>query len=276
MKLQQIELDFIERFTSIVIPALEKEAEIISQSYFNQDFESNIKLGSDPRDHLDVVTRLDNEVEERIYNLLHKYFPSLGFNLEEHKSWQSQSSEFNCYLDPVDGTKYFAKQVPLFSTQVGLSFKGEPVLGLVINPLTKEIYFGSELTPSQRNGKAIRISETKDLSDAMLNIGIVPYRPNWDKEKDWIFSRLLLLENNAYRIRKIGSSALILSWVAQGSLDGALYLVADPDYDTMAGQALVKYAGGRAQKISIPGIEEPRLLCTNSSLFEQIKELLLS
>jgi len=276
MKLQQPELDFIAKFTSIVIPALKDEAEIIARSYYEHDFEPEIKLGSDPRDHLDLVTRLDNEVEERMYKLLHKNFSSLGFNLEEHKSWQNQSSEFNCYLDPVDGTKYFAKQVPLFSTQLGLSFKGEPVLGLVINPLTKEIYFGSDLTPSQRNGKEISVSKQTNLKDAMLNVGIVPYRPNWDQEKDWIFSKLLLLENSTYRIRKIGSSALILSWVAQGSFDGALYLVDDPDYDTMAGQALVKYAGGKAEKINIPNINKPRLVCANSSLFEQIKGLLLS
>lgn len=276
MKFQKIDLDFIENFTNIVIPALKAEADIIAHSYFSHDFDPEIKLGSDPRDHLDVVTRLDKEVEERMYNLLHKKFPSMGFNLEEHKTWDSQSSEFNCYLDPVDGTKYFAKQVPLFSTQVGLSFKGEPVLGLVINPLTKELYFGSELSPSQRNGKKIMVSKTDILRNAMLNIGIVPYRPNWDEEKDWVFSKLLLLENSTYRIRKIGSSALVLSWVAQGSLDGAIYLVADPDYDTMAGQALVKYAGGKVEKIVIPNINEPRLLCTNPLLSEQIKELILS
>jgi myo-inositol-1(or 4)-monophosphatase len=276
MELTQTERNFIEKFTHLVVPALESEAEIIARSYFEQDFSPEIKLGDDPRDHLDLVTRLDKEVEERMYDLLHKNFPALGFSLEEHKSWQKHSPEFNCFLDPVDGTKYFAKQVPLFSTQVGLSFKGEPVFGLVINPLTKEIYMGSELIPSQRNGRKISVSKINNLSEAMLNVGIVPYRPNWDQEKEWIFSKLLKLENNTYRVRKIGSSALILSWVAQGALDGALYLVADPDYDTIAGQALVKYAGGKAEKVEIPGIKQPRLICSNSALFDQIRDLLLS
>jgi myo-inositol-1(or 4)-monophosphatase len=275
MNLSVSEQKLLNDFTAFLVPMLQDEAEVIAKSYQDQDFQVEKKPGKDLRDQLDVVTRLDREVEVRLYEKLHKQFPELGFDVEEHKEYKL-NKDFTCYIDPVDGTKYFARQIPLFSTQVALSFKGEPILGMVINPLTKETYFGSELQPSQRNGNTIAVSSESELNNAYINAGIVPFRPNWDLEKDWIYKKLLTLEEKVYRVRKIGSSALLLSWVAQGGFDAAVFLVADPLYDTMAGQALIKYAGGRAENISIPALLEPRLICSNKHLFPKLEELLLS
>lgn len=275
MNLSSKEVDFLQKLGKEIKNILLEEAPKIAKSYYDNDFQIDQKIGKDKRDYLDMVTEIDKSVEEVIFTRLRDKFPELGFEMEEHKEWEIPGKDFTCFIDPIDGTKYFANHIPIFSSQIGILYKGEPILGACMNPLTNELYFGSELENTNRNGIELKVSIKDKLDESIINIGIVPYRPNWDVQKDWVFDKLNDFERACYRIRQIGSSALVLSWVAQGGIDASVYLVNDPDYDTVAGRALIKYAGGKTEKIFIPQINDTRLICSNFTLFDEIKDLIL-
>ena len=275
MELTKEETFFLQKVGNEIKSILKNEAPKIAKSYYENNFLIDQKIGKDKRDYLDMVTEIDKSVEEVVFHQLHEKFPELGFEMEEHKEWEIPNKDFMCFIDPIDGTKYFANHIPIFSSQIGILFKGEPILGACMNPITNELYFGSEIEKTNRDGIELKVSMKNKLEETIINIGIVPFRPNWDDQKDWVFKKLDDFEKACYRIRQIGSSALVLSWVAQGGLDASVYLVNDPDYDTVAGRALIKYAGGKTEKVFIPKVNDTRLICSNNSLFEEIKRLLL-
>lgn len=276
MKLTEIEKSFIQELSNEIKNILKESSLYIAKKYYDEDFESHYKIKEDKRDYLDVVTNIDKEVEERIYNALKNKFPQLGFDMEEKKEMNISGKDFTCYIDPIDGTKYFSKHIPLFSTMLGVKYKDEPILGAVYNPLTNENFFGSILEKTNRNGKFVSVSNKSKLSESIINTNTTPYIFNWDDYKEWLYEKVKLFQKSFFRIRSIGSSGLVLSWVSQGGLDACVYLSNSPDYDTVAGRSLVKYAGGKSEFVFIPKINDTRLICSNPYLFDNIVELLLS
>ncbi len=227
---------------------------------------------------VDIVTALDGQVERVIYDRLSVKFPELGFDLEEHTDLNDSKKEYICLVDPIDGTKYFAKSVPLFGMSVGIIRGTEPVLGVVYNPLSDQMYAGAEGIPSTLNGKPIKVSDTTDLEKAMISLDVATRKENWETDKDWMNKKITEFNLKVGRIRLLGQGALSCAWVASGGLDGfvSIWGHGSKPFDIAAGKALIKYAGGKVVDLKVPEVEQPRFVGGNSTLVDKICEILLN
>jgi myo-inositol-1(or 4)-monophosphatase len=257
-----------------------KEGEFLQKALLSNDA-LNFHLKSNKNKNwsdLDLNTELDEKIEMDIYNKLSKEFPELGFLLEEHEELNNKGKEFTCFIDPIDGSKYFAKKVPFFAISVGVLKGDVPVLGVIYNPISNQLYSAAEGIPTTLNGVEVKVSEETNPQSAMISVDLASHKENWDSEKVWMNEKLAQLINNFGKVRLFGNGALSCAWSATGGLDAfvSLWGHGSKPFDIMAGKALIKYAGGKTIDLRIPGIKQPRFIGGNEVLVEEISRILLT
>lgn len=228
----------LDQITNLAI----EQGEVLYKGFDKYD-----ELGFETKqDEVDIVTQLDREVEDAFYSTLSQNFPELGFQLEENASINDSTKEYTCFIDPIDGTKYFAKGVPLFSISVGVMRRSEPVLGMVYNPMTKQLYSASEVSPTMLNGIRVKASSKPDLKSSIISADFASHKGRTEHEAEWMKSTLMSLIDECYRVRLLGQGALSCAWTAVGAMDGIISLQghAEKPFDIAAGKALIKYSEG--------------------------------
>lgn len=187
----------------------------------------------------DFVTKVDRWSEAVIVNTIREKFPSHSFLAEE----TLRDKESNCYrwiIDPLDGTTNYIHGFPVFSVSIALEFRGEVILGVVFDPLRDELFHSLKETGSFLNNSRIRVSDITSSDRSLIATGF-PFR------------KKALIDNylDAFRkifsevsdIRRAGSAALDLAYIASGRVDGFFELNLSP-WDIAAGSLLIKEAGG--------------------------------
>ena len=186
----------------------------------------------------DVVTRVDRLVEDFIRGELKRAFPSDTVHGEERGV--SGTAERIWYVDPIDGTLNFTQGIPMYCVSMGFAVAGEMVLGVIYEPNRDELFSGARGAGVKLNGQRVRCSNTQNLGDAVLATGFPPPRDG-DIDNVPIFARVVRKTRN---VRRLGSAAIDLAYVACGRLDGFWEFNLSP-WDTAAGFLLVEEAGGR-------------------------------
>lgn len=188
---------------------------------------------------VDLVTAYDKKSEEIIFEELNRHFPEFSFMAEEVIN-RDNSSDFCWVVDPLDGTTNFAHGLPIFCVSIALTFKGEVVAGVVFDPTRNEMFTAGQGLGAFLNGQRIKVSSTAELDKSLLATGF-PYdvrtSPNNNLEH---FSRFAV---RAQAVRRCGSAALDLCYVACGRFDGFWEMKLKP-WDLAAGSLMVKEAGG--------------------------------
>lgn len=194
----------------------------------------------------DLVTAADRASETAVLDVLRRAFPGDAIIAEETAAAEgaAQASEpgrRTWIVDPLDGTVNFAHGIPAFTVAVGLVVGGEPAVGVVLAPALGEAYEAERGGGVRLNGSPVRVSPTDELRDAVVATGFA-----YDVEHlaDDNFDNLRSVARASRGIRRFGSAALDLAWVAAGRLDGFWELHLSP-WDVAAGAALVREAGGR-------------------------------
>ena len=186
------------------------------------------------------VTYVDKEAEKMLVQKLGALIPNATFITEE-KTVEQLESELQWIIDPLDGTTNFIQQIPHYSTSVALKYKGEIVLGIVNHIPQKECFYASKNEGAFLNGKPIQVSGVENLDQAIIATGF-PY------ERSEIQNRLIQVFNDvlskAKGIRRLGSAALDLSYVACGRMDAYYEGELNP-WDVAAGILIVVEAGGK-------------------------------
>jgi myo-inositol-1(or 4)-monophosphatase len=222
---------------------------------------------------IDLVTDADRAAEESVLGILRDRYPDHSILAEE--SGASRGSGIRWLVDPLDGTTNYAHQVPHFCVSIAAQ-SGEGLLaGVVYDPMRDECFEAALGYGATLNGRPLRCSPAKDLHRALLCTGF-PYDVREQPDRPvGLFSHLI---RRAQGIRRMGSAALDLAYVAAGRFDGFFEFGLKP-WDIAAGALLVQEAGGRAARIdgaplelalgdvlaSGAGLFEP--LCEQSSLF---------
>ncbi len=193
---------------------------------------------------VDPVTSYDRQSEDHIVNALRAAFPEHAIVGEEGGAYAMMNghrSPFTWQVDPLDGTVNFAHGFPVFAVSLGLLYEDRPIVGVVYNPVLEELYAAAEGLGATLNGKPIRASTTPTLARALLNTGF-PYDVRTSDENNFaLFTRF---HKEAQAVRRVGSAALDLCWVACGRMDGYWELKIKP-HDIAAGVVIVREAGGR-------------------------------
>lgn len=194
----------------------------------------------------DFVSMADHRVEQTLVEELRHARPDWGFYMEEGGSIEGDSSKPRWIIDPIDGTTNFLHGIPHFSISIAVEEpkpgggQGEIVQGLVYQPLTDESFWAEKGRGAWLNDRRLRVSSRRDLADALIATGI-PYKAHGDLPR---FTRILeAIAPEVAGIRRFGSAALDLAWVAAGRFDG--FWEEDLQYwDVAAGMLLVREAGG--------------------------------
>lgn len=188
---------------------------------------------------INLVTEMDRLSEELIVNLISSGFPDHQI-LSEEGGVQENSSPFKWIVDPLDGTTNYAHGFPCYSVSIALEEAGGIILGVVYNPSLEELFVCERGRGAFRNGKGIRVSSTRELGKGLLATGF-PYDV---RERSEIYLdpfRSFLIKARA--IRRAGSAALDLCYVACGIFDGFWEMKLHP-WDVAAGALMVMEAGG--------------------------------
>jgi myo-inositol-1(or 4)-monophosphatase len=187
-----------------------------------------------------LVSEIDRGSEERIISIIRRHYPAHAI-LAEEGGGSGTKSDTTWIIDPLDGTTNFLHGVPIFAVTIGIERHGEIVAGVTYNPNTDELYTAEKGSGAYVNGKRLRVSESSELVNSLLVTGF-PYdlatHPGKTVEH---FIRLLM---EAQGVRRLGSAALDLAYVAGGKLDGFWEGSLNP-WDMAAGALLVEEAGGR-------------------------------
>ncbi|MFQ5850557.1 MAG: inositol monophosphatase family protein [Candidatus Binatia bacterium] len=195
---------------------------------------------------IDLVTTIDRQAQESIVNILQKRFPEHSILAEEETTIAGIQSSYRWIVDPLDGTTNFAHAYPHFCVSIALEREGEIILGLVYDPLREERFKAVQGKGAFLNGNPIRTSKVAELDKALLATGF-PY----DRRERAAFylAYLKAFMTSSQGIRRNGSAALDLCYVACGRLDGFWEFGLHP-WDSAAGSLMVREAGGKLTDLS--------------------------
>jgi myo-inositol-1(or 4)-monophosphatase len=225
----------------------------------------------------DVVTEADKAVEVLLKKALSQAFPDHHIVGEESggSGAATDEAEYFWYIDPIDGTSNFSHHIPTFAVSMGLANRDmNPLLGLVLNPVSGELLSGIKGQGATLNGRPIQVASTDSLAQAIFATGF-PYDPATKRRIN--VKPFLALLPITLGIRRTGSAALDLSYVACGRFDGYWELRLKP-WDCMAGILLVREAGGcvtdfQGGDSSLNGRE---IIASNGHLHEALREIIVS
>ncbi|MCS7279795.1 MAG: NUDIX domain-containing protein [Thermodesulfobacteriaceae bacterium] len=191
---------------------------------------------------IDLVTEADLKSEELLKRGLEKISSSFPIISEESFNLGKEiGSPFYWLVDPLDGTTNFAHRLPWFAISVAFMQEKEPLLGVVFNPIVGELFWAKKEEGAYLNGKPIKVSSTENLLDSLLATGF-PVSKILEKP-DYFLPLFREFMSKTQGVRRFGSAALDLAYVACGRYDGFWEPYLSP-WDTAAGTLLVKEAGG--------------------------------
>lgn len=216
------------------------------------------------------VTEGDIRVEEFVISSLKKLFPVHGFDSEEIGK-KNPKAEYVWILDPIDGTKYYAKGIPLYSVSLALAHHGELVLGVVYSPESDRMYCASVGERASLNGKTIHCSGQDHMENASICLEI-PSRDSPQGEVQWALGKMSKLIEQAYRVRIIGVGSLGLCFCASGGFDAYVNLGCLWKYcDHAAGQIILQQAGGQFYYV---GKQKKQIVAGPEALCDEIRALM--
>jgi len=195
-------------------------------------------LSIQTKDRNDFVTEVDQHAEREIISILHKAYPGHSFLAEE--SGVRIGNDYEWIIDPLDGTTNFLHGFPHFAVSIALRHKGRLEQAVVYNPISQELFTASRGSGAYLNERRIRVSTRKGLDGALLGTGF-PFKAQ--QHLDAYLEMFRALFPQTAGIRRPGSAALDLAYVAAGRLDG-FWEIGLNVWDMAAGILLIQEAGG--------------------------------
>ena len=220
----------------------------------------------------DFVSSADKRTEKILIDELQKAHPEYGIITEELGVINKLNVKNRWIIDPIDGTMNFLNGIPQFAISIGYEEDGEIKCGVIFNPITNEMFCAEKGSGAYLNNSRIRVSNKKKIKDALIVTG---GPKGSSKIKDKIFSEYINVSKNVSNVRKFGSAALDIAYVACGRFDG--YWQRELNYwDIAAGVVILKEAGG-----FVDFFEEDKsspykknILATNTNIHDQLRELI--
>ena len=220
----------------------------------------------------DFVTSADKRTEKILIDELQKAKPEYGIISEEAGIINKSNTINRWIIDPIDGTMNFMNGIPQFAISVAYEEENEIKCGVIFNPIMNEMFCAEKGNGAYLNNHRIRVSKKKEIKNALIVTG-GPKSASKIKEK--IFKEYINVSNNVANLRKFGSAALDMAYVACGRFDG--YWQRELNYwDIAAGIIILKEAGGfldffeQDDKFPL----KKNVLATNSNIHEKLKELI--
>ncbi|MCS4435555.1 inositol monophosphatase family protein [Aquiflexum gelatinilyticum] len=215
----------------------------------------------------DLVSYVDKEAEKIIVDRLSRILPEADFITEEGTG-STDGKEYTWIIDPLDGTTNFIHGLPIFSVSIGLKFHDEIVLGVVYEINFDECFYAVKGKGAFCNGKPIHVSPAKTLGESLIGTGF-PYSAFG--QIDNYLSVLRLLMEKCHGLRRMGSAAVDLCYVACGRQDGFFEYDLKP-YDVAAGIIIIQEAGGRVSDFEMGDdyLFGKKIVATNGLIHDEL------
>lgn len=220
----------------------------------------------------DFVTKVDTSVQAYLKSELSKLYPDTQFMGEEGEKENIDFSGKVWILDPVDGTTNLIHDYKMSAVSLGLLDNGEPVLGIVYNPFTDELFYAEKGKGAFLNGEPISVSKENTLDKALVAFGTSPYEKELAEVNFEILKNVYLKTSD---IRRSGSAALDLVYTACGRIDGFFERNLKP-WDYCGGICIVNEAGGKVTNMHGGAVTYDRnsdILASNGILHDELIEL---
>jgi myo-inositol-1(or 4)-monophosphatase len=254
----------MEHYLTVAIRAARAAGEIIMQS------RADIRVEEKEREGL--VTELDLESQAKIIQIIHEVFPDHAILGEEGDNQAAADAPHLWVIDPLDGTNNFVHSIPQYAVSIAYVEAGRILAGVVLDPVRDELFSAVQGQGAFLNGKPIRVSERASLTEVMVATGFY-------YERDEMMERTLdairaLFRQQIHGIRRFGSAALDLCWIACGRFDAFFEYRLSP-WDFAAGALIVSEAGGRLEDREGRPLDltSSSMVTANPDLFESFAEV---
>ena len=218
----------------------------------------------------EIVTSTDKEIEDFFYSKISKKYKNMNFIAEEEHINGSLKGE-TIILDPIDGTNNFFYKIPFVAISIAYYKYGEGIFGIVYNPVLEEMFIGKKNEGSFLNGKKLKVSHTKNIDDALLATGLPYKRKNVKNNLD----NIVKFGEICRDIRRFGSAALDICYVARGTFDGYWELQLKV-WDVAAAAIILKEAGGNITNFNndLLDLGKNDFLASNGLLHKGMQDIL--
>lgn len=247
-----------------LLKAAESAGKVLREN-FDSSFTVSNKEGIN-----NLVTEIDHKSEEVIFSIIKQDFPDHHI-LSEESGELVQDSAYKWIIDPIDGTVNYANGIPICCVSIGIEKEGKMVLGAVYNPFLNEMFFAERGSGAFLNDKKIRVSDQDALINSCLVTGF-PYTyldmPNGPLQ---VFEKFI---RKGIPVRRLGSAAIDLCWVAAGRFDG-FYEHKLSAWDSAAGFLLVEEAGGKVTDLqgNYYNPYQPGIIATNGHIHDSLMKV---
>ncbi|MBX9692725.1 MAG: inositol monophosphatase [Cyanobacteria bacterium] len=255
---------------------LEKERKVAFQAALEAGALLKERLGSlssvDYKGAFNLVTDVDKASEKLILDIIQSEFPEDSILAEESGKKPGELKR-RWLIDPLDGTTNYAHTYPFFSVSIGLEIEGEIALGAVYNPMNDELFWAVKGGGAWLNDERIAVSTTSSLVESLLATG---FPPELREAKVKALHEFTNMTSICHGVRRDGSAALDLCFVASGRLDGFWEMKLSP-WDVAAGSLIVTEAGGMVSNLEGGKLNVDRgdILATNGKIHKEVFKSLL-
>lgn len=225
----------------------------------------------DYKGKINPVTQYDLKSEKHIISAIGRKYPGHSILAEEGTDWDRDSA-CRWVIDPLDGTVNYAHGFPIYCVSIALQYGEKTVVGVVFDPEAEELYTAAAGMGAQLNGKKIVVSEQRRLGRSLLATGFAYNVGTARRNNLGMFARMV---KQAQAVRRLGSAALDLCWLAAGRLDGFWEYYLHP-WDTAAAALIVEQAGGKVSRINGErfSIFDKDILASNGRIHGSMKAVL--
>ncbi len=252
---------------NVAVMAARRAGSILTRKLVRLD---SIKV--EQKGYNDFVSEADYAAERAVIEVIHKHYPDHAILAEESGQQGPGGSDTVWIIDPLDGTTNFLHGFPGFAVSIGVQVNGRMEHGVVYDPLRQELFTASRGAGAQLDDRRIRVSGRADLQRSLIGTGF-PFR---QKDRDFgpYLDMLGKVLANTSGIRRLGSAALDLAYVAAGRLDGFWETGLSP-WDVAAGSLLIREAGGIISGLdgSEDYLESSHLLCGTPKVYAGLAKL---
>lgn len=241
------------------IKAAEKAGKVLMKHYKNvkeQYKDSYEDVGS-------IVTEADINSEKKIIEIIEKKFPNDNIYSEE-RGWIKKNSDYTWYIDPLDGTSNFVREIPTFGISIGLVKGNHPVLGVLYFPLLDLLVHAEKGKGAFANGKKIKVSNRNLKGSTYYAHGYLRGKLHFEKNIAEKMSMVKIIDNSAFELTQI----------ARGH--GELYLLKSVPHDVVAGTIIIREAGGKVtdHKGKEWNVNSDTIVATNKKIHKEVLRIL--
>jgi myo-inositol-1(or 4)-monophosphatase len=226
------------------------------------------------KSEVDLVTEYDVAVEKLLKNRLAEAFP--GYTLVGEESSDDRTyPEKAIYIDPIDGTTNFVHGIPFCAISIGIWEAQSPVAGCVYNPVLEELFYAQKGKGATLNGEPIRVDTAETLTQSLIATGFPYTKIEKGPDFEWVLKTMENLLPCTRDIRRLGSAAMDLCYVAKGTFSGFYEINLKP-WDVAAGILIVQEAGGKISRSDgAPYTLDRRIIvASNGKIHEKLVEKL--